>query len=159
MIRKCWKFRAGRIISRIIRRHKAVECFLKDEAVTAFYGFSGGGINMVHVLDRLASKNRDTLHRVELVVVLGAPEVPQEEYELSKYNEPLKKYNKSLKDPKKEVPLARWHLEYRTNLVYKTNPKKYDEVVPKMPKGKEPLNSHMFGPEWLLSDTPPNKTP
>jgi hypothetical protein len=44
----------------------------------------------------------------------------------------------------KEVPLAKWDLEYRPN------PPKDHPVVP---KGKD-LDSHMFGPEWLLSETP-----
>jgi hypothetical protein len=121
---------------------EAVRWFLADQLfnlVTAFYGFSGGGGNLMHILDRLARENPETLYRIELVVVLGAPEWSQEEYELSKYNELLKKYNK--RHPDKQVPLANWELEYRKN------PPPDHPVVPKDPKG---LDSHMFGPEWLL---------
>jgi hypothetical protein len=111
--------------------------------ITAFYGFSGGGGNLMYILDRLARENPETLSRIELVVVLGAPEWSQEEYELSKYNELLKKYNK--RHPDKQVPLANWELEYRKN------PPPGHPVVLKDPKDPSKyLDSHMFGPEWLL---------
>jgi hypothetical protein len=50
----------------------AREKFLEDERVHAFYGFSGGGYNLIHVLSYLAREHPETLHRIELVVVLGA---------------------------------------------------------------------------------------
>jgi hypothetical protein len=51
----------------------ALKAFLDDEGVAAFYGFSGGGYNLKHILDFLASNKPDTLHRIALVVVIGAP--------------------------------------------------------------------------------------
>ena len=47
--------------------------FHRDPAVTALYGFSGGGYNLKHVLDFLASHKPEPLHRIELVVVIGSP--------------------------------------------------------------------------------------
>ncbi len=44
--------------------------FRRDPTVAAFYGFSGGGYNVKHILDKLTPEERD---RVQLVVVLGAP--------------------------------------------------------------------------------------
>lgn len=122
--------------------NKVVELFLGDQAVTAFYGFSGGGINLMHILDRLASKNPETLHRIELVVALGAPEVKQEEYETSKYNKILEKHNKRLKAGASPAKLVNWVLERREN------PPPDHPVVPVATDGKR--HPHMFGPEWLL---------
>jgi hypothetical protein len=51
----------------------AVKMFLDDTAVTAFYGFSGGGYNVKHILDVLASKDPSSLQRITLVVVIGSP--------------------------------------------------------------------------------------
>lgn len=110
----------------------ALTMFLHDQAVTAFYGFSGGGYNMRHILDFLVSKRPEALCRIDLVVVLGAPLQPKSAYESSTYNKLLKK----------EISPAKW------DLVYRTNPPPSSPVVPKG------LDSHMFGPEWLLSETP-----
>ena len=51
----------------------AIRAFLEDGDVAAFYGFSGGGYNVKHILDFLASNNPETLHRIALVVVIGSP--------------------------------------------------------------------------------------
>jgi hypothetical protein len=118
---------------------KAIEKFLGNTAITAFFGFSGGGINLMYILDRLAEENPEELHRIELVVVLGAPEKPEKEYKLSKYRALVEKHNKRLPARAAPAQLPKWTLEYRIN------PPPDHPVVPK--KG---LDSHMFGPEWLL---------
>ena len=40
----------------------ALKKFLEDQAVTVFYGFSGGGYNLKHILDYLALNNPEALH-------------------------------------------------------------------------------------------------
>lgn len=47
---------------------KAVHEFLADPKITALYGFSGGGYNVYHILNRLTPDQRG---RLELVVVIG----------------------------------------------------------------------------------------
>jgi hypothetical protein len=44
--------------------------FHRDTAVTALYGFSGGGYNVLRIINALAPSERT---RIQLVVVLGAP--------------------------------------------------------------------------------------
>ena len=65
--------------------------FFEDQAVCAFYGFSGGGYNLRHILYYLASKNPDALHRIDLLVVLGAPLQPRAAYEAFTHNPVAKK--------------------------------------------------------------------
>lgn len=67
---------------------------------------------------------RKEFERIKLVVVLGAPERAKADLEKSKYTG------------------GGWEL------IYKTNPPGNSKVVPKG------LDSHMFGPEWLLAETP-----
>lgn len=55
----------------------AMDAFRVDKSIHAFYGFSGGGYNVRHVLRRL---NTEELMRVDLVVVLGAPNNPSSLY-------------------------------------------------------------------------------
>lgn len=47
---------------------RALQEFIHDSTITALYGFSGGGYNTYHTLNRLPVDQRD---RLELVVVLG----------------------------------------------------------------------------------------
>jgi hypothetical protein len=47
---------------------QALREFLSDSTLTALYGFSGGGYNVYHILNRLTGEQRD---RLELVVVIG----------------------------------------------------------------------------------------
>ena len=63
--------------------------FLKDQSVTAFYGFSGGGYNLKHVLDYLLAHSPEELHRIDRVVVFGAPKQPEHEYMAAKYQASL----------------------------------------------------------------------
>jgi len=115
---------------------EALKRFLDDQSITAFYGFSGGGLNLRYILRALAKNNPEALNRIALVVVLGAPEQPQSEYEPSKYYDEL---------AKKKVDLAKWA---NWELVYKKNPPQ--SILPTyVPKGTD---THMFGPEWLLSE-------
>jgi lysozyme family protein len=51
----------------------ALTALRADASVTALYGFSGGGYNVLHILDDLS---RDERARIKLVVVLGAPSNP-----------------------------------------------------------------------------------
>jgi hypothetical protein len=112
----------------------AVDLFLNDNSIAAFYGFSGGGYNVKHILDRLATTDADELWRIELVVVLGAPRPNKRaDFLASNYNGDLKK---------KGIVLANW------DVIYMENPDSDDPVVPKG------AMAHMFGPEWLLSKTP-----
>jgi hypothetical protein len=75
-----------------------------------------------------ALKKEEDLKRIKLLVVLGAPDRPESEYAASKFKG------------------AKWEL------VYRTNPPSSSKVVPKG------VDTHMFGPEWLLAETEPTKT-
>jgi uncharacterized protein (TIGR02594 family) len=55
----------------------ALDAFRRDESITALYGFSGGGYNVLHVIRGLTSAERA---RLRLVVVLGAPKSPEHSY-------------------------------------------------------------------------------
>lgn len=48
----------------------ALDAIKADPTITALYGFSGGGYNLRHILDRLPDSVKA---RLTLVVVLGAP--------------------------------------------------------------------------------------
>ena len=51
--------------------------FRRDGAVAALYGFSGGGYNVLHIINALTHAERV---RLQLVVVLGAPRVSSAQY-------------------------------------------------------------------------------
>jgi hypothetical protein len=118
----------------------AIKAFLDDDDVAAFYGFSGGGYNLKHILDYLAANNPDTLSRIKLVVVIGSPARDGTStkylYLPSVYNALAKKKNKNWSDIDWEV-------------VYRTNP-----VKSQMPKALQNVTTHMFGPDILLSGWP-----
>lgn len=118
--------------------NKAIEKFLGNRAITAFYGFSGGGINLAYILQRLAREKPHELSRIELLVVLGSPERPRSDFEPSKFAPVIDKFNKRLKPGALQAKPPNWKLEYRTN------PPGDHPVVPKG------AGAHMFGPEWLL---------
>lgn len=69
--------------------------FHRDPTVTALYGFSGGGYNVYHILNRLKEEQRGLL---ELVVVIGV-----ESNKLSAHALNSKRYN------------AHWELVYRND--------------------------------------------
>ena len=113
----------------------ALKAFLDDETVCAFYGFSGGGYNVRHILDYLAANNPDSLRRISLVVVIGAPiKHGKHAFAPSGYNAAIKKKVKPWKD-------ADWEV------VYRTNPKP-EQLPSHLPKG---ISTHMFGPDVLLT--------
>ena len=66
-----------------------------DSSITALYGFSGGGYNVYHILNRLTQELRD---RLEVVVVIGV-----EASKLSVHALSPKRYN------------AHWELVYRND--------------------------------------------
>lgn len=120
----------------------ALKAFLGDDKVTAFYGFSGGGYNVRHILLSLASNNPTTLARIDLVVVIGAPLQHKPAFEPRPYNEIA---NKKVKD--KNANFGTW------DVVYRTNPKK--SALPEgLPDGTP---THMFGPDVLLAENPPDE--
>jgi hypothetical protein len=117
----------------------ALKGFLEDEEVAALYGFSGGGYNLKHVLDFLASHKPETLHRIELVVVIGSPNKfgGKSIYMPSFFNRIGKTKSKHLEDAKWEV-------------VFRTNP-----LRSQLPKGLPiHVSTHMFGPDVLLTGWP-----
>ena len=117
----------------------ALECFQKHPTVTAFYGFSGGGYNLKHILDYLAAHKPETLYRIDLVVVLGAPLQPKIAYESPIYNAVARR----------KIHRANWK-PVQWNVVYKTNPPK--SALPEgLPKN---TGTHMFGSDALLAETP-----
>jgi len=79
-----------------------------------------------------------------LAVVPGAPLQPESAYYSPKYNQIAKKRI----DPAKCQP-ATWDAVYKTNLPVSALPKY-------LPKG---ASTHMFGPEWPLSETPRRSIP
>jgi uncharacterized protein (TIGR02594 family) len=56
----------------------ALAAFRRDPGVTALYGFSGGGYNVLHIIHALTKEERA---RLRLVVVLGAPKNPASAYQ------------------------------------------------------------------------------
>ncbi len=112
----------------------AIKKFLEDDDVAAFYGFSGGGYNVKHILDYLAAHKPETLHRIRLVVVLGSPG-PHGESTKYLYSPSVYK-NKRSKD-------INWEVVYRTNPVHS-----------QMPKDLQHVSTHMFGPDILLKGWP-----
>jgi hypothetical protein len=119
----------------------ALKAFLDpdDQSVAAFYGFSGGGYNVRHILEYLAANEPQSLRRIKLVVVIGAPfKQGKKMFSPARYSALVSKKAKSddWQDPEWEV-------------VYRENPKKSQ-----MPKGLEGVGTHMFGPDVLLTGWP-----
>ena len=114
----------------------ALKAFLDpdDQSVAAFYGFSGGGYNLRHILDFLAANEPQSLRRIKLVVVIGAP------FKQGKRVFAPANYNAVAKQKVKDWTDADWVV------VYRENPKKSQ-----MPKGLEEAGTHMFGPDVLLT--------
>ena len=120
----------------------ALKAFHDDKTVCAFYGFSGGGYNLRHILEHLAATEPQSLSRVELVVVIGAPfDDRKKVFAPARYNAlvPRKAKGKDWQD-------ADWVV------VYRENPTKAQ-----MPKGLEHVGTHMFGPDVLLAGWPEGK--
>jgi hypothetical protein len=116
----------------------AIKAFLEDEDVAAFYGFSGGGYNLKHVLDYLAWHEPTTLHRIDLLVIIGSP------YPQGKQVFDPAHFNAIAHRRTKELETADWEV------VYRTNPHRSQ-----MPSGLPTnISTHMFGPEVLLAGWP-----
>jgi hypothetical protein len=121
---------------------EALKQFLEDQSVCAFYGFSGGGINLRHILHSLAKNHPEILERIQMVVVIGAPEHPKSDYHNSTINDMAKK-----EMAKKHIDATNWAPAHYW-LIYMTNPT--GKWI--LPKGvPQDTSLHMFGPEWLLS--------
>jgi hypothetical protein len=117
----------------------ALKKFREDETVTAFYGFSGGGYNLKHILNFLAAHDPGALSRIQLIVVLGSPEQPKLNYYPSNYAA----RSKGKVDPGKGGG-PNWEVVYRID----PDP---SELPAGLPKG---TRTHMFGPDVLLAQTP-----
>jgi hypothetical protein len=119
--------------------------FHKDEAIVGFYGFSGGGYNLWHLLKFLAANEPQSLHRVDRLVVLGAPNKlgGKDIYKPAYYTARVSEKAKG-KD---------WKLDW--DLIFRTNP--HPSQLPKgLPGG---LDTHMFGPDVLLAGWPEDYKP
>lgn len=120
----------------------ALKAFLDpdDQTVAAFYGFSGGGYNLRHILDYLASHEPQSLTRIKLIVVIGSPnKYGKHAYKPSVFNAVAKH---KIKD--KDWKGADWEVVYRTNPEHR-----------QLPKGlPQRTSTHMFGPDVLLSGWP-----
>ena len=88
----------------------ALKKFGEDPAVSAFYGFSGGGYNMRHILQYLAESDPYSLQRIDLVVILGSPLQPKENYLPVLYNVTARR-----KVQPKPWTEANWDVIYKTN--------------------------------------------
>ena len=120
----------------------ALKAFHDDASVCAFYGFSGGGYNLRHILEHLAATEPQSLRRIELVVVIGAPfDDRKKVFMPARYNALVPRKAKG-----KDWKGADW------DVVYRENPSKEQ-----MPKGLEHVGTHMFGPDVLLAGWPERK--
>ena len=86
---------SGETGDRSPQTRRALHEFLSDSTITALYGFSGGGYNVYHILNRLKEEQRRLL---ELVVVIGV-----ESNKLSAHALNPNRYN------------AHWELVYRND--------------------------------------------
>lgn len=117
----------------------ALKAFHEDESVAAFYGFSGGGYNLRHILEYMAANEPQSLRRIKLVVVIGAPfNEGKKIFVPSRYNALVSKEAKG-----DGWQAADWEV------IYRENPKKSQ-----MPRGLEDVGTHMFGPDALLAGWP-----
>jgi hypothetical protein len=117
----------------------ALKTFREDELVCAFYGFSGGGYNLRWMLEALAKKEPQLLHRIDRIIVIGAPnEDKVRRFLPARYNAMVSEAAKG-----KDWKGAKW------DPLYRENP---DDS--QMPKGTEGFGNHMFGPDVLLTGWP-----
>lgn len=126
----------------------ALKAFHDDDPLeTGFYGFSGGGYNVRHVLEYLAENEAQYLYRIRDVVVLGAPNKAGggSVYEADNYIATAKaqaKHHKGWMD----IDWGKIHWD----VTFRLNPDR-SQMPPGLPKD---LETHMFGPEVLLSGWP-----
>jgi hypothetical protein len=109
----------------------------KKSPYAGLYGFSGGGYNVLHILNHLSN---DELERIKWVVVLGAP--PVRSKKTGKIVGPFEAdYLASTFAKKRADDKIDW------TLVYPKGQNPGDDF--KTPNG---AGKHMFGPEWLLHE-------
>jgi len=122
----------------------ALKAFHEDESVEAFYGFSGGGYNLKHILDYLAQHEPQSLQRIKLIVVLGSPNKygGKTIYMPAHFNGTARAKAKD----KNWTPLD-WEVVFRENPDPSQLPKG-------LPRGTP---THMFGPDVLLAGWPEKK--
>jgi hypothetical protein len=117
----------------------ALKAFHEDESVASFYGFSGGGYNLRHILEYMAANEPQSLRLIKLVVVIGAPfKEGKGVFVPGRYNALVSKKAKG-----DGWQAADW------DVVYRENPQKSQ-----MPRGLEDVGTHMFGPDVLLAGWP-----
>jgi hypothetical protein len=122
----------------------SLDLFRGDPDVCAFYGFSGGGYNVRHILEYLATNEPLSLHRIDRIVVIGAPfktlAIGKSMFQPARY---IAEFvgKKAQADPAWQKP--NWVLTFREN-----------PDRSQMPKGTEKLPTHMFGPDVLLAGWP-----
>jgi hypothetical protein len=127
----------------------ALKKFHEDEtAEMGFYGFSGGGYTLWPILKFMAKKEPQSLTRIRHVVVVGAPNSCGDEaiYKPAYYDALVDE--KAKKGPD-------WKVDWV--LIFRTNPK-----LSQMPKGvprPKDGDTHMFGPDVLLSGWPEDRKP
>lgn len=120
---------------------QAVQKLKDDTSFAAIYGFSGGGYDVLHILNQLTPEE---LKRIKLVVVLGAPPVKDGYPAESDFkSESIVRSKKFRSRGNPDTDGIGWEL------VYMTNPLKDDPVVRVGKDGKR--RPHMFGPESLLA--------
>jgi hypothetical protein len=61
---------------------EALSKFREDADIKAFYGFSGGGYNILRIIQAL---NEDERQRIEWLVVMGTPERDESDYAAKKF--------------------------------------------------------------------------
>jgi hypothetical protein len=125
---------------------KALDEFHKDKDVTiGFYGFSGGGYNVWHILKLLAATEPQSLRRIDRVVVIGAPnKIGGKDIYKPAY------YTARVSDKAKGKD---WKLEW--DLIFRVNPD-----PSQLPNGiPEGTDTHMFGPDVLLAGWPEDFKP
>lgn len=120
---------------------KALKAFHDDDSVTAFYGFSGGGYNLKHILDYLTHNEPQSLHRIDRIVVIGSPNKQggKKIYEPAYFNHTAK-----VKAKDKAWTDLKWEVVFREN----PDPSQLPKGLPKH------TSTHMFGPDVLLTGWP-----
>jgi hypothetical protein len=127
----------------------ALKKFHEDEkAEMGFYGFSGGGYTLWAILKFMAKSEPQSLLRIRHVVVVGAPNSCGDDaiYKPGYYNALVDDKVKKDKD---------WQVNWV--LIFRKNPK-----WSQMPKGvtlPKDVDTHMFGPDVLLSGWPEDPKP
>jgi hypothetical protein len=114
----------------------ALREFHKDDRDVGFYGFSGGGYNVRHILEYFTAKEPQSLRRIKRVVVIGAP------FDAKATIFAPGRYIARVAD---EVKSNGWQAPDWV-VVYRENPDKSQ-----VPKGLEEVDPHMFGPAVLLT--------